>query len=433
MKKISLITLLLALFTYFTITPPPLTKRTPSAANQQEKCLKLLKSILNNSVSSNPKALELYKTLQELSPDLSLDMIAQKVAATDSEFLFYRSFVSYFYKILKDSETSFPLSPEIKSFKGHDPGDLHIDNFGLIHINPKKSIYSMNDPDSGAVIPLYAGLLRYLSGLNLFDKNFHQANFDNLLPNYYRGLKGGKMEMPQILKKMKKKISKSKLSIPKKEVVKVNGKLKLKKEIRRMRIPTELSLDEITDFEVILKESFGRKTKILDSFKFLNITGGSGGLMRYRLLVKLDKSFRYEGLNKEILLEFKQIPPQRTNPMQVPSLYTSVTQNLQLITNSSKDFQSPFYREISGLFLPLFQRPRFSAFKAQKSATELSQDDRLEVIQYQLYLIGQIHRQSLGKNLESYIKAHSSINISDWQAMAQNLAQQLSTSFRESR
>ena len=122
------------------------------------------------------KRKRLKKYLRGLYPGLTNRDFERKLkvkvkgVAGLKHFRFFRTFVVYFFDLLHrlKSDPGFPDLSSVEKPMGWCVGDAHLENFGTIWRETPggeaRVDFTMNDPDDGGPCPLYADLLRFLTG-----------------------------------------------------------------------------------------------------------------------------------------------------------------------------------------------------------------------------------------------------------------------------
>ncbi|EQC48527.1 PF10009 domain protein [Bacteriovorax sp. BSW11_IV] len=328
---------------------------------------------------------EVLSRLENLSPGIDKDKIRLKVSSVDSSFMFYRSFVSLFYDELKARLANSPLR-KLEHFQGFSPIDYHPDNFSFYGVGNKELRYQMNDYDNGNRVPVITDLIRYMSSLKIANRNrFDRKELKELIESYYKGLQGKEIDYPEFMLK----------NIHFKDGHYFSdssdyGGQKLVRKLSKGRVARELSKDENHFIEQIVEDFFKGRLEVLDAFKYYNVTGGSGGLLRYKILLR-DK-------DHILVYEFKEIEAGAFNPLNAV-LNVSPIETLNFLV------EDPRFRNFYGMAQmsdkTYFVRPKFDNFK-QDDFLEYSNKQQLKLAKVQMNVIGLNHRIALGKKSEIY-------------------------------
>jgi len=319
----------------------------------KEKCFALVRKFHLPNLPNDPAALELRAIIYRLYPDLPPDFLDLKLSVIDSDYKLFRSFVSLYYQLLQEILLELDISLKLLAIRGRGLGDHHLGNFGFLLTKKNELIFSANDPDNGSVISLYAEFLHYLTSLYLHNKNISNANIAKVIKAYKKGLAGENIPLAGVLKKVQKKAKKTELGATGNDLI---SGTKLKRQHDDYRISVDINAGEKERVETFIKSHFGAGTKVLDSFKFLNVIGGSGGYQRYRFLIELEKQSISKNLSTLQVIEFKEIQPHIIHPMAADSK-VDMHANLALMTAVSKDQLSRFYGVLDGLSGVAFTSP----------------------------------------------------------------------------
>src|SRR5262245_7976394 len=68
-----------------------------------------------------------------------------KLAAAEDSFHFLRSFVDYFYLLVKGNTSAFKVFPSTEHVSGWCVGDAHPENFGVVLLQDGQPLFTMND------------------------------------------------------------------------------------------------------------------------------------------------------------------------------------------------------------------------------------------------------------------------------------------------
>jgi len=391
------------------------------AAVDTSSCVDLVQQVIALDSFSTNKSKKILNTLSSQHPDLSKKFLKQKISAIDNEFMFYRSFVPFFYQKLQSNLADLNIPPLIQSIKAKALGDLHMDNFGALIKGQGRLFYGANDPDYANVLPLYADVLRYFTGAFLDNKKLGKSDFKKLLQAYQKGLKNqsDQIKVPNKVKDL----SVEKLSYPADEIDEMGN---LVRTVKKFRIPTDLEQDELLNFKILIEQQLGGPVEILDSLKFLNVTGGSGGYMRYRFFIKAPDGTEF--LPSKQIIELKEIPGNSKLPMSDNSI------GIEETLNDYYKLEDPnlkrFYGVLNGSDTNFLIRPRWAELDIS-SASSLTGSKKQKYLEYQSYLIGSYHRNSLlsTSQLSEYLEQVDQINSKSWREWAKKMAKLIKKDF----
>lgn len=328
--------------------------------------------------------------------DVSYNFDSDKVKAAPDSFHFLRSFVDFFYLVFKKNEGDFNLK-RISDFQGWCVGDAHSENFGVLLLENQSPLFTMNDIDDSGPCPVGLDLFRLMVSSRLYDE---KIKLDDLKDAYLAGLKKDGFKVPESILQM---ISKAQ----KKGIVPSDKKVLENKIIRDSQVK-ELSDGEFAGIKRALntyEHVLDPKFQILDALSTSKIGGGSGGLLRYEVLIKNG--------NSNLHLEFKE--------MVQPSVYP-VSENIpsagQRVNNSILFNQglgaSRLYKVVEINGKSFFIRPRFAGNVGVTLEKQSTSDNR-EIIQYEAYSLGLIHSRSI-HDLNRWIDKVDSLKKSEWES-----------------
>ncbi len=218
--------------------------------------------------------------LGDFYKDQDKDRMISRVKATKKDpHKFYRSFPPLYYKLVKDLNFEKELGPIFKeeTFIG---GDVHIENFG---VRPFKKEWRLliNDFDDFAYGPTILDPIRLLTSIKLSGFKVNKEFIQEFLRVYKLGLKGESFEFSKNTRKIfKNALKESRLSPKKFDPI--------SKKFLKKREPNF----EMTDLEMkFFIDEFSKFGKVVDGYKYVKESGGSGGLDRYELLIERNNEF----------------------------------------------------------------------------------------------------------------------------------------------
>ena len=282
----------------------------------------------------------LKKYLRGLYPNLKSRDFKRKLTIDVKDnvrlkrFLFFRTFIPYFFDLLHrlKVDSGFPDLSSVESVMGWCVGDAHLENFGTIWRQTQQGEiridFTMNDPDDGGPCPLYADLLRFLTGTLIYRPSQPALPIINA---YRQGLEGD-MQFSYLVKKRLKKAKKNGAApdIPKELTKKCRLKPKKNKRFEiKKSIPNKIKKDLTREIRKLLDDGY----KISRLWGAKKLSGGSGGIQRYRALLEpkkgnnrtleLDKAAE----EKFLVLELKKLGKPGIYPLvcQTPLAMKSVT------------------------------------------------------------------------------------------------------------
>lgn len=299
-------------------------------------------------------------------------------SATDS-FLFYRSFVDYFYLLVKKNEESLSTAP-LKKTEGLCVGDAHAENFGFVIDNNLASMFTHNDLDDSGVCPLVYDYLRMSVSYYLYD---NEAPLKEAFESYLSGLKRNSVIMPRPVEKMYLKSMEKGIAISEKKIS--NNKFIRKPEYQ------EVSMEDFNYIKNLVEKSLTDfNLTVLDIVATQKDSGGSAGLSRYEILAKYRADL--------IQLELKELATPSIYPVSSKSemgSFERISLALQFIHGAE---YSRFYKVLSYQKKDFLLRPnKFPNFVGVELSKNSLKENR-EVIHYEFYVMGLIHSSTMGAN-----------------------------------
>lgn len=327
------------------------------------------------------------------SPNYQFDQ--QKLEVAEDSFNFLRSFVDYFYLSLLANKSNFPTIFSFTDTTSFCMGDAHPENFGVLLLKDRSQIFTANDVDDSAFCPVIMDLFRLNVSSEIYSSD---VKIEKMLKAYSSGLQNKKLSIPRALSEMIKKSNKKGFTPNEK---KYSGQKLIRDE--NTREVTQLETQQISAALSSMADSFTANSVVLDILASKKIGGGSGGLLRYEVLINVSGTL--------LQLEFKEEVR--------PSLYpvSSSTESIvDRLNHALGFFQGPqlsqYYKVVTVGSKTMLTRPRF----AGNIGVELeknSLDDNLDLIEYEFFTLGRLHRQSI-QNPNEWIQKIESMNIKSY-------------------
>jgi hypothetical protein len=321
--------------------------------------------------------------------------------------------VDYFFLLAKANRDSLRAVSAADNVAGWCVGDAHPENFGVLIKNEGHSVFTMNDPDDSGPCPVVLDLYRLMVSSRLYKE---RTKLNKLLEAYIAGLQGESYDIPAPVEEMFKK-SRKKGITPNPDKVEGN------KFIRKENI-TEVSADELAQLKAVVA-SFGAslapEAKIIDAVSTRKIGGGSGGLLRYEVLVDNGGTLLH--------LEFKEETVPSIYPAAagtIPGTRERISATLSLTQGSGA---SPYYAVVKVSGKDMLIRPRFAG-NVGVSLDKQSGPDNKDIIRYEAYVLGGIHSRSLHRTKE-WKKLLLGIPGSAWENDVELMAQRFDLKFTE--
>ena len=187
-------------------------------------------------------------------------------------------------------------------------------------------------------------------------------------------------------------------TIPSKEISKNGGLVRPDKNLVIEELPNEERLKILED----LGKHFKDDISYVDSFKYINPTGGSGGLYRYRMLVKFSKDKAQElGVKSEHILELKEMDTPGSFPVAIshnPSREEHLIETIK--AQHGGENVSPFYAPINST-RAFYMRPRWEGIQ-KIELSDIPESKLGDVIEDELKVIGQLHKNQLTDKANSF-------------------------------
>lgn len=329
---------------------------------------------------------------------------------------FLRSFIPYYYQEVEKSAADLPAMVKAGKTSGQIAGDAHVENFGFLTGNNGRSVFGVNDFDDVAQGPLVLDVMRLSQSASYMDKELDHAK---LVKAYINGLSNGTHEYSNFITKLGEK-SKAGGHLSKAEM-KVVGNSKVFAVKQAPTFTTSEAQKEM--FLEILKNKYGKNVKLHDSYRTMKESGGSAYGKRYHLLADID--------GEEHFVELKEVMDSGV----VPGLQTKKVSNTERILSARNTFLGDDFG--NRLDVVSFENNKFQLrFKAEGNKgidfTKIKTKEMGGVIKDEFYILGQLHRKSLGNNpekIEAYLKDINSISAKDWDATIKLMRKKIGKAF----
>ncbi|MCM2323884.1 MAG: DUF2252 domain-containing protein [Oligoflexia bacterium] len=345
--------------------------------------------------------------------DVSYVFDRDRVATAKDPFLFFRSFVDYFYLL---AEANLPRLPAVQALWGPTVwcvGDAHAENFGILLLEDGSATFTHNDYDDSGPCPAILDLYRLAVSARLGDRH---ASLEDLTEGYLLGLRGEAMESPEVIQKMLKK-AKKKGKAP--DPDRLQGR-----RFVRDSASSEVSSAEAAQLQAALKD-LGRLS-LVDLIATSKRSGGSQGLLRYEVLLESQGALLH--------LEFKEqvrpsITPVARGPLEPPG-----PRLRQAIRNAQGPGASRFYGLVTVNDKTMFLRPRFDG-NSGISLDEQADSDNREILRYEAYRLGMIHSRSFKSegSIRTWLSAISKLEPGRWEEDVVAMARQFSRKWEQLR
>lgn len=337
-------------FQIFNFNPPKINQRhLRSPASQEDSCAHLLLGFYKNQ---------------------DLERMQSRIAATKKDpHKFYRSFPPLYFKIVEDLDLENDLG-EIYKFKSVIGGDVHVENFGVrpFKLKPKLLINDFDDLSEGHTV---MDVVRLLTSMKLSGFDVDKKFIRKFMERYLEGLKGEKENFSEATLRFFKENKKAK-RINKKKI-----DIDAKKFTSKKREPFfDMTEQEIVDWKKIMTP-YG---KVVDHYKYIKESGGSGGLDRFELLIEKDgelfwveaKEWDLPGINAGLQTK----PPSYKKRIEYVHRYDQPEFVSQTASYNGKTF---FLREINDSHIGV-------------SLDEISSKEMKDLYLDEAYALGEFHR-----------------------------------------
>ncbi|MBP9681234.1 MAG: DUF2252 family protein [Bacteriovorax sp.] len=324
-------------------------------------------------------SLTAFSSTSELK-DISYKFNQEKIESTQDSFLFLRSFVDYYYYLIAGNPQAFNLTEKMGVITGWCVGDAHPENFGILLLENRQAIFTMNDMDDSGPCPVAHDLLRLLVSSRLYSPHIDSTK---LISSYKAGLNGKKTLLPDVIKSMTKSSLDAGVEIPGNDIKK--GKLKRKKSMSEVDTITQ------SQIHLLLTSEFKDEgLAVLDIVATQKTAGGSAGLKRYEILITNTKK-------QLIKLELKELTIPSIAPIAttiIPDQISRMKKSLQITQGSSF---SHYYRVFSINGKSMLLRPKFGG-NIGVSLKDSNMADNELIIEFEAYILGRLHANSANIN-----------------------------------
>jgi len=300
-----------------------------------------------------------------------------KLDAANDAFHFLRTYVDYFYLVIKENSTNLPTVESLENVAGWCVGDAHPENFGMLIQQNGRSLFTMNDIDDSGPCPVGLDLVRLMVSSSLA---YSDINIDSILQAYLTGLQRKTYDTPSVVDDMSKKSQKKGTDVDSK---KIDGKKIVRDENAEEVTPEER--DAVKAALIVFQSVLSSKTKVLDMISTRKTGGGSGGLLRYEVLLDNDGTLLHLELKEEV----------------TPSIYPVATSDIppsanRILTTLKLDQDKPsqYYAVVKVNDRDMFVRPRFDG-NVGVNLTKQSDGDNKDLIYFEAYTLGLIHSRSV--------------------------------------
>ena len=328
------------------------------------------------------------------------EMLTVRIENATNKHKFLRSFIPYYYKRSFDLRESLPVYSKLKNHTGQIVGDAHVENFGFIVNNKGKPKFTMNDFDDTAEAPLFLDVMR-LSQSASYVADLKQAK---LIEAYKKGLTNSKRKFSNYTEKLSKKAAQGGSTS--------KADFTMTKDGPRFSEKSAPSFDTTSKETELLLNVLTKKyknVKMHDSYRTMKESGGSAFGIRYHALIELD--------GKTHMIEFKEI---MEGGIVKDWVKKNVAEDVRVQQSMNQLLGNDFDQFLD--VVKVGNRPFQIRFKLEGNKSidlgKVAKDDLKDVIGDEFYLLGQLHRTSLGgtdKAVAAYAKDLDTVKVSDWE------------------
>ncbi len=339
---------------------------------------------------------------------VNYDFNQQKLDEAKDSFHFLRTYVDYFYLLVNANKSNFQSLSTTTSVPGWCVGDAHAENFGVLIQDNGSSLFSMNDIDDSGPCPIVLDIFRLMVSSRLYDNNI---KLNKILEAYLEGVQGTKRDLPLAIQNM---IQKSQ----KKGIAPSNKKISGNKLVRDSEM-SEVSSEVVTLIKQALHAYMNSSTDLLDVVATSKAGGGSGGLLRYEVLLSKNGVLLHLELKEEITPSIY--------PVEIGPAPDTTTRILTMLHLDQGEKLSKYYNVIQVDNKTLLVRPRFAG-NIGISLNEQSNSENKEIINYEAYQLGLIHSRSIN-NISSWVSLLQNVKSKDWEADVESMTTHFEKTF----
>lgn len=306
-----------------------------------------------------------------------------KLNAAENSFLFLRSFVDYFYLLTQANQQNLPAVRELQGVTGWCVGDAHPENFGVVLQQGGDAIFTMNDMDDGGACPVGLDLLRLLVSSRLYQP---KLSLPKVTQAYQAGLQGAPYVVPLAVQDLMKKSLKKGVGP---NLKKISGRAFLREEDM-----DEVSATELTQIKKSLSDlpSVGlAKAQILDVVTTSKTGGGSGGMIRYQILVESERKLVHLEMKAQTV---PAIYPVAVGP--IPKIEQRISKAVSVMQSANP---SEYYRGLQLNGREMLLRPQFYGDQGLELHHRSDQEFQ-EIVNYEAYVLGVIHGRTIADKTE---------------------------------
>lgn len=372
--------------------------------------------VIDRSPANTPQTCR--EMLSDFYPTQSSEFLDARISANEDFHSFFRAFSPVFYKQILNQNFG-PLFKPLEKYRGTIAGDLHVENFGFAIDDKGKVVFTVNDIDDATEGEIYYDVIRHFISAKIVDK---EITWDSYFSAYQKGLKGESRHFSFYTEKGMNDVA----EVTDKYInkyVEFDGPFKFKKFKTPYRSSTSIEAEELTS---ALKEKFP-SVEIFDHYVRIKEDGGSAGLKRFQVLARVSpkdkvqwldiKESATSGYDKVFGSKAKEIFEDRMRAVKSNIYGNKFDESLEVLTIGNHPYSFRFVDQFaSGLKL-----------------ADIPEDDHVDVILDEAYVIGKMHQLSLNENTAEYARTWAEVKSSTLEERLVDLKFKLKDLYKESK
>lgn len=378
--------------------------------------MKILVTIACSLLIFHCAAADNLATLSALYPEQSKEFIKTRVANSKNVHKFYRSFVRYYYSVMKKNPSLITELDSLKNYKGVVSGDPHVENFGFLVDKDHKAHFGFNDFDDADNSVLSLDLLRHFASALLVKPNL---SVDTYFKTYKQALGIKLKSFPETLAEMKRKAEKKGHRLSEDDVD-IDGKTFLKYKKVVLKMSDEETTIVQKKLQTLLQKEIDSSVIVHEIYKRTKDSGGSAGLVRFQILLSIKGKLQW--------LELKELTVPAT--VYYYAIKTRIKNDrLELIKNH---------------LLPAEVKDEFSLVNFQGKSymaayiwdgeigldfQEIDESAWEEIILLEVKFLGYLHGKTLNKKQAAYKDAIGRLPSEDWKSAALKVIQKITETY----
>jgi Uncharacterized protein conserved in bacteria (DUF2252) len=336
----------------------------------------------------------------------------KKLHEPQDEFHYLRTFVPVYYLLLNRNHLPSFTDTAAWNQSGWCVGDAHPENFGVVVGDSGATTFAMNDIDDGGPCPLIADAMRFFVAVHLYDSSI---DLHELFKSYAKGLKGDPLDYSNEVQAMLEKGSG--------QTQPEDGWLDGASALNREKVGDDLSAAEMEIVRAAVAAAYG-EVEVLDAVKYTKAAGGSGGMLRYRVLLNFPQPQ---------VVELKEIQPPGVSQLSrgpIPGDAERLAHSLELEQGA---FASGLDKVAGVGGVNMYFRPRrqgnIGVTLDKLNSESEGKDKMLNVLRDEIMLLGHLHGIS-ASDAAAYRQAFSDLNEDAWMQAVESVSQDFSQLFQ---